>query len=176
MDMTDEIVQCLKYEFRGVEEIISRYNLDLDDYIDDNNNDIDTIELDFIDAMEDSIKEDYDLQDSIRNSVTEVIYGDADNVISNMEYIRDCDYDNEYLGEAFRNEEWGVLESIVREGMFSEEWYDGVQNYVDDMKDDIAEYVQSSIGSENAEIESQEEDYDEGFNDIEESLKKKGWR
>ena len=109
MDMTDEIVQCLKYEFRGVEEIISRYNLDLDDYIDDNNNDIDTIESDFIDAMEDSIKEDYDLQDSIRNSVTEVIYSDVDNVISNMEYIRDCDYDNEYLGEAFRNEEWGVL-------------------------------------------------------------------
>ena len=29
---------------------------------------------------------------------------------------------------------------------------------------------------EDAEIESEDEDYDEGFNDIEESLKKKGWR
>ena len=176
MDMTDEIVQCLRYEFRGVEEIIHRYDLDLDDYTDGNDGDTDAIELDFIDAMEDSIKEDYDLQDSIRNSVTEVIYGDADNVISNMEYIRDCDYDNEYLGEAFRNEEWSVLESIVKEGMFFEEWDDGVQNYVDDMKDDIAEYVQSSIENVDTEIESEEEDYDEGFNDIEESLKKKGWR
>lgn len=176
MDLSEDIVQSLKYEFREVTDIISRYNLDVADYLYEDN-DIDATVLDLSDAMEDAIKEDYELRDSIRDSITEVMYGDADTVISNMKYIRYCDYDDEYLGEAFRNEEWGVLESIVREGVFSEDWYTGTEEFIhDNLKEDITDYVQSFLGSEDVEIESQEEDYDEGFGDIEESLRKRGWR
>ena len=63
---------------------------------------------------------------------------------------------------------WNALASVIYDSYFWE------------VKDEaVDEYLQEHGyygDNNNVEIESEVEDYDEGFNDIEESLKKKGWR
>ena len=70
---------------------------------------------------------------------------------------------------------WNVLANIIYDSYFWEVKDDAVDEYLQE-HGYYGDNNNVEIESEIEDVEIEDEDYDEGFNDIEESLKKKGWR
>jgi hypothetical protein len=91
-------------------------------------------------------------------------------------FIEDDGFENFYkVRDEFCTDKSEVMERFLKEDWH---WFDSsircylLRECIDSVLEDIEDDFNEAHGSQDVDIESQEEDYDEGFDDIEESLRR----